>query len=187
MSQNLISDDTILEEVKKAISQTTGVDLETIEPDSSLVDDLGVLSLDFLDVNFRLEQVFGIKMARNFVLEHVEEMFGEGVAINDESEVTETGVEVLKLRLSEAADALVPGTPVDELPALVTPKTLAGAVRDVLNFLPEKSPAGSDWKVENGTRIVCAQTNEPASLPSGDEVVQNWLNRLQEEKSLFSS
>lgn len=187
MSQNLVSDDTILDEVKKAIAHTTGIDEETIEPDSSLVDDLGVLSLDFLDVNFRLEQVFGIKMARNFVLEHVEEMFGEGVAIDEESEVTETGVEVLKLRLNEAAGDLEPGIPVDELPALVTPKTLAGAVRDVLNCLPEKSPAGADWKAEDGTRIVCAQTNEPASLPSGDEVVQNWLNRVQEERGLFSS
>ena len=187
MSQNLISDDTILEEVKKAIAHTTGIDKETIEPDSSLVDDLGVLSLDFLDVNFRLEQVFGIKMARNFVLEHVEEMFGEGVAINEESEVTEKGVEVLRLRLNEAAADLEPGIPVDELPALVTPKSLAGAVRDVLDYLPEKSPADADWTTEDATRIVCAKTNEPASLPSGDEVVQNWLNRLEEERGLFSS
>ncbi|MDE0341445.1 MAG: phosphopantetheine-binding protein [Nitrospinae bacterium] len=187
MSQNLVSDDTILDEVKKAIAHTTGIDEKTIEPDSSLVDDLGVLSLDFLDVNFRLEQVFGIKMPRNFVLEHAEEMFGEGVAINEESEVTEAGVEVLKLRLNEAAAELEPGTPVDELPALVTPNTLASAVRDVLNCLPEKSPAGADWKAEDGTRIVCAETNEPASLPSGDEVVQSWLSRVQEERGLFSS
>ena len=187
MSQNLISDDTILEEVKKAIAHTTGIEKESIEPDSSLVDDLGVLSLDFLDINFRLEQVFGVRMARNFVLEHVEEMFGEGVAINEESEVTEKGVEVLRLRLNEAAEGLEPGTPVDELPALVTPNTLAGAVRDVLNRLPERSPAAADWKVEGGTRIVCARTNEPASLPSGDEVIEDWLNRLQEERRLFAS
>lgn len=187
MSQNLISDDAILEEVKQAIAHTTGIEKEAIAPDSSLVDDLGVLSLDFLDINFRLEQVFGIKMARNFVLEHVEEMFGEGVAINEESEVTEKGVEVLKLRLNEAADDLEPGTPVDELPALVTPRTLAGAVRDVLNYLPGKSPSGADWKIEDGTRVVCAETGQPASLPSGDEVVQNWLNGVQEERGLFSS
>ena len=75
----------------------------------------------------------------------------------------------------------------DELPALVTPKSLAGAVRDVLDYLPEKSPADADWTTEDATRIVCAKTNEPASLPSGDEVVQNWLNRLEEERGLFSS
>ncbi len=186
MSQNLISDDTILEEVKKAIAHTTGIDEETIGPDSSLVDDLDVLSLDFLDINFRLEQVFGIKMARNFVLEHVEEMFGEGVAISEESEVTEKGVEVLKLRLNEAARDLKSGTPVDELPALVTPRTLVGAVREVLDCLSEKSPAAEAWKTEDRTRIVCSKTGDPASLPSGDEVVQNWLSEVQAQRRLFS-
>ena len=185
MAQNMISDERIMQEVIDAIAHTTGVEKDTITSDSSLVDDLEVLSLDFLDVNFRLEQVFGVKMARNFVLEHVEELFGEGTAIDENNEVTEKGAEILKLRLSEAADDLAPGTPVDELPALVTPKTLAFAVRDIFLYLPEKSPAGADWKTEDGTHFFCSQSNEPAVLPSGDEVVQNWLKSLQEEKQLF--
>ncbi len=185
MAQNMINDERIMQEVIDAIVHTTGVEKDTITPDSSLVEDLGVLSLDFLDVNFRLEQVFGVKMARNFVLEHVEELFGEGMAIDENNEVTEKGVEILKMRLSEAAGDLEPGTPMDELPALVTPKTLAFAVKDIFSYLPEKSPAGADWKTEDGTRIVCSQTGEPAALPSGDEVVQNWLKSLQEEKQLF--
>ena len=185
MAQSLIGEERILEEVKEAIAHTTGVDKAAITADSSLVQDLGVLSLDFLDVNFRLEQVFGIKMARNFVLEHAEEMFGEGTVINENNEVTEKGVEILKLRVGEAAGDLEPGTPVDELPALVTPRTLASAIRDILNCLPEKSPAGADWKTGDGTHIVCSKTGAPAALPSGDEIVQRWLKSLQEEKQLF--
>ena len=185
MGQSLIGEERILEEVKEAIAHTTGVDKAAITADSSLVQDLGVLSLDFLDVNFRLEQVFGVKMARSFVLEHAEEMYGEGTVINENNEVTEKGVEILKLRVGEAAGDLEPGTPVDELPALVTPRTLTNAVRDILSCLPEKSPAGADWKTEGGTRIVCSKTGAPAALPSGDEIVQRWLKALQEEKQLF--
>ncbi|MBI3126186.1 MAG: hypothetical protein HYZ11_01105 [Candidatus Tectomicrobia bacterium] len=185
MAQNLIGEERILEEVKEAIAHTTGVEKAAITPDSSLVQDLGVLSLDFLDVNFRLEQVFGIKMARNFVLEHAEELFGEGTVINPDNEVTEKGVEILKLRVGEKAEGLEPGTPVDELPALVTPRTLTKAIRDILDCLPEKSPAGADWTVKDGTRIVCSKTGTPAALPSGDEIVQRWLKSLQEEKQLF--
>lgn len=185
MAQNMISDERIMQEVIDAIVHTTGVDKDTITPDSSLVDDLDVLSLDFLDVNFRLEQVFGIKMARNFVLEHVEEMFGEGVAIDENNDVTEKGVEILKLRLTEAADDLEPGTPIDELPALVTPRTLAAGVGDILAHLPEKSPAGADWKTEDGTHIVCSETGKAPVLPSGDDVIQSWLKSLQEEKQIF--
>jgi acyl carrier protein len=185
MAQNMISDERIMQEVIDAIVHTTGVDKDTITPDSSLVEDLDVLSLDFLDVNFRLEQVFGMKMARNFVLEHVEEMFGEGVAIDENNDVTEKGVEILKLRLTEAADDLDPGTPVDELPALVTPRTLAAGVGDILAHLPEKSPAGADWKTDDGTHIVCSETGKAPVLPSGDDVVQNWLKSLQEGKKIF--
>ncbi len=182
MPQNMISDERIMQEVINAIVHTTGVDEDAIEPDSSLVDDLGVLSLDFLDVNFRLEQVFGVKMARSFVLEHVEELFGEGVAIDENNDVTEKGIEILKLRLSESVGDHEAGTPMDELPALVTPTTLSAAVKDILEYLPEKSPDGADWETEDGTHIVCSETGKPAALPSGDEVVENWLKSLQEEK-----
>ena len=185
MAQSLISEERIMEEVKEAIAQTTGIEKDTIEPDSSLVDDLGVLSLDFLDVNFRLEQIFGIKMARNFVLEHVEEMFGEGTAIDENSEITEKGVEILKMRLGEDTGDLEPGVPVDELPALVTLRTLSTAVGDILSRLPEKSPEGAEWKTGDGTHIVCSQTGAPAALPNGDDLVQEWLRGLQEEKQLF--
>ncbi|MEK6711075.1 MAG: phosphopantetheine-binding protein [Nitrospinota bacterium] len=185
MAQSLIGEDRILEEVKEAIAHTTGVDKAAIGADSSLVRDLGVLSLDFLDVNFRLEQVFGIKMARSFVLEHAEEMFGEGTAINENNEVTGKGAEILRLRVGEAAQDLEPGAPVDELPALVTPRTLANAIRDILDCLPGQSPAGAAWKTGDGTRIVCSKTGAPAVLPSGDEIVQRWLRSLREEKQLF--
>ena len=52
MAKNMISDERIMQEVIDAIVHTTGVDKDTIAPDSSLVEDLDVLSLDFLDVNF---------------------------------------------------------------------------------------------------------------------------------------
>lgn len=185
MVQNLISADRIMQEVMDAIVDTTGVDREAVTPDCSLVDDLDVLSLDFLDVNFRIEQVFGIKMARSFVLEHVEEVFGEGVVIDESNEVTEKGVEILKFRMSELAGALKPGMPMDELPSLITPRTLFSAVNDIMDYLPEKSPTGADWKVEEGTHIVCSETGLPAVLPSGDEVIQNWLEALQKEKQIF--
>ena len=109
----------------------------------------------FLDVNFRLEQVFGIKMARNFVLEHVEEMFGEGVAINEESEVTEKGVEVLKLRQSEAAVDLEPGTPVDELPGPRNAENAGGrgARRAELPAREEPGGGGVDDRRWNAHRM----------------------------------
>jgi hypothetical protein len=51
--------------------------------------------------------------------------------------------------------------------------------------LPEKSPAGADWKTDDGSHIVCSETGAPASFPSGDELVQDWLRAIQEEKQIF--
>jgi len=72
------------------------VDESTIKPESSLINDLGAESLDFLDINYRLEQAFGMKMARHFVLEHIEEMFGEGTAIDEDGRLTDKAIELLK-------------------------------------------------------------------------------------------
>jgi len=97
MPQQLVTKERIEQEVRKAVAETLGCDADAVEMDKSLIEDLEAQSLDFLDINFRLEQAFGVKMARHFVLEHVEEVFGEGKAIDENSEVTEAAVKLLKL------------------------------------------------------------------------------------------
>src|SRR5512147_2918579 len=95
MSQGLITEQIVIEEVKKAIVETLGVDETTISPESSLMRDLGAESLDFLDINYRLEQVFGLKLARHSILEHIEEVFGEDSAIDGSGQLTEQAVRFL--------------------------------------------------------------------------------------------
>src|SRR4030042_6164362 len=121
MKQNLITEEQVFKELKKAIVETLRVDEGNIKPESSLINDLGAESLDFLDVNYRLEQAFGIKLARHFVLEHVEEMFGEGSAIDENSQLTEKAIALLKIRLGDNLPVkLSPGMDMDEIPPLIT-------------------------------------------------------------------
>ena len=56
MKQDLITEEQVFSELKKAIVETLRVDEGNIKPESSLIKDLGAESLDFLDVNYRLEQ-----------------------------------------------------------------------------------------------------------------------------------
>ena len=44
------------------IAETGGVPRETITPDSHVIDDLGIDSLDFLDIVFAIDKAFGIKV-----------------------------------------------------------------------------------------------------------------------------
>lgn len=44
------------------IAETCNIERETITPESHAIDDLGIDSLDFLDVTFAIDKKFGIKM-----------------------------------------------------------------------------------------------------------------------------
>jgi acyl carrier protein len=50
------------EKVAKIISDTSDIDLEKITPESHSINDLGIDSLDFLDIAFAIDKEFGIKL-----------------------------------------------------------------------------------------------------------------------------
>ena len=50
------------ETVADTISEICDIPREKISPESHVIDDLGIDSLDFLDVAFAIDQAFGIKM-----------------------------------------------------------------------------------------------------------------------------
>lgn len=50
------------ETVAGIISETCDIELDKITPDSHAINDLGIDSLDFLDVAFAIDKAFGIKM-----------------------------------------------------------------------------------------------------------------------------
>lgn len=48
--------------VANIISEVSSIDRDTITPESHAMNDLGIDSLDFLDVTFAIDKHFGIKM-----------------------------------------------------------------------------------------------------------------------------
>ena len=50
------------DQVATIIAETCDIPRDTITPDSHAIDDLGIDSLDFLDVTFAIDKQFGIKM-----------------------------------------------------------------------------------------------------------------------------
>jgi len=184
--QKIISEEAVLEEVKKAIVETLNIDQEVIKPESSLIRALGAESLDFLDINYRLEQAFGIKMARHFILEHIEEMFGEGSAIDGNSQLTEKAVALMEIRMGDNASEIRAGMDMDEVPVLVTVQSISKGVMDILDSLPERCSCGNaSWKSENNLRIKCGSCGEYATFANGDDLMKAWLTKVQEEKKIF--
>lgn len=186
MPQNLITEDSIIEELKKAIVETLRVEEKSISAESSLTKDLGAESLDFLDINYRLEQTFGVKMARHFILEHLEDMFGEGTAIDDNGKLTDKAIELLRIRFGEQHAGLESGLDMDSVPGLITVRSMARNVLDILDSLPEKCSCGATaWKTEDGIIVKCGGCGENAVYANGDDLVKAWLTAIQNERKIF--
>ena len=188
MKQTLIRDRRVMNEVRKAISEGIDIDPALVVPEASLIKDLGAESLDFLDINYRLEQTFGIKMARHSVLEHMEEMFGEESAIDSDGKLTEKAVKVLSLRFNNSGDQLKVGMEMDELPSLVTVQSIADGVISLLETLPENCPncGQQAWKIEKESRIQCGSCSEPAPFTNGDDLIDQWLGQVREKEKLLA-
>ena len=103
MSNQDISKDAIVAiypKVAEIIADALGCDEEDIQPESSLINDLDAESIDFLDIVFRLEREFKVKIPRGKAIEEArgelsEEEFEQGGI------VTDAGVEKLRAYLSE--------------------------------------------------------------------------------------
>ncbi len=169
----------IFETVKLCLVEALSVDEDEVTPEASLTRDLGAESLDFLDINYQMEQLFGMRMARHFFLEHAEEMFGEGSAIDDSGRLTPPAMALLRERYGEATlPSTGDGLDLDEVPALITVQAVVDTILAILATLPERCPCGaSAWRTENGTRIVCETCGEGAPFSTGDELTKQWLAR----------
>jgi acyl carrier protein len=186
MSNRYVSDQRVDEEVRKAVAKALRKDESTVTMDASVVDTLGGTSLDFLDITFRLEQAFGIKLPHTLLVDQIEEMYGEGKAVDGQNTLTADAVELLRRRLGDHP-ALKEGMYSDEVPALVTPRTLSTGVKEVLAGLPAACPSckATAWKSDDGAKVVCGACGKPAAYPEGDVVSHDWIEQVAREKGLF--
>ncbi|MHC4482232.1 MAG: acyl carrier protein [Planctomycetota bacterium] len=89
-----MSRDEIFQEVQEVLVDALGVDDDEVTAEATLMGDLGAESIDFLDILFRLEKAFGMKIPR-------EELFpAESLMNNPEyvnnGKLTETGLNELR-------------------------------------------------------------------------------------------
>ncbi len=89
--------DEIYHKVSATLVEALNVDEDDIKPTSTLQGDLGAESIDFLDIVFRLEREFGIKIPRG-------ELFPESIFQGDpelvqDGRVTPKGLEELRTKM----------------------------------------------------------------------------------------
>ena len=86
----------VFSKVQEALTDALGVDDDEVTPEATLIGDLGAESIDFLDIVFKLEKSFDIKIPR-------EELFPEDILNSAEyvtdGKLTDAGLELLRKRM----------------------------------------------------------------------------------------
>jgi acyl carrier protein len=94
-----MTNDEIFEKVKETLVDALSVDEEEVTPGATLMGDLGAESIDFLDIVFRLEKAFNIKIPRG-------ELFPDNILNNPQfvqnGKFTPQGLAELKQRMPHA-------------------------------------------------------------------------------------
>jgi acyl carrier protein len=92
--------DEVFEKVRETLVDALGVDDDEVTPEATLIGDLGAESIDFLDIVFRLEKNFDIKIPRG-------ELFPENLTSAEsgfvaDGVVTKAGLDELRKRMPHA-------------------------------------------------------------------------------------
>ena len=121
----------IFEGVRECLVEALGVDDEEVQPDKTLTGDMGAESIDFLDIVFRLEKAFDIKIPRG-------ELFPDDLLNNPEyvsdGKLTEQGLKVLRQKIPHADLSRIELTrSVDDIPKLFTVQMIVNYVATKVN------------------------------------------------------
>src|SRR3954467_14136691 len=94
------SQEEIYTKVSATLVEALNVDEDEISPSATLQGDLGAESIDFLDIVFRLEREFGIKIPRGELFP--DSILGDQADLVQEGRFTERGMVELRLRMPYA-------------------------------------------------------------------------------------
>ena len=121
--------DEIFESVQETLVDALGVDDDEVTMEATLSGDLGAESIDYLDILFRLEKAFDIKIPRG-------ELFPENLSSDasfvQDGKVTDAGIAQLREKMPHAdIDKFAEDPTVENIQELFT-------VRMMVNFLENK-------------------------------------------------
>src|SRR5512136_348529 len=119
---------TLFPQVAKTVADAIGCEGEKVKLDSSLIDDLGAESIDFVDIVFRLQRQFKVKIPRGKIIEEARGSLSEA-EFEKAGVVSDAGVARLRAFLSGVpAERFQTPRNVADIPRLFTVATFCKLV-----------------------------------------------------------
>jgi len=109
----------ILDTVRSCFAEALGLDDDEVQYDSRVIDDLGAESLDLLDIVYRMERAFNIRIPRGGIEKASREGLEEGESYEINGILTPRAVERLREAMPEVPDEeFKPGLKTSEIPLM---------------------------------------------------------------------
>ena len=114
---------TVFPKLAEAMADALGCEVSEIVPSASLIDDLDAESIDFLDIIFRLEKEFKVKLPRGKIIEDSRGSLSES-EFEQDGVLTSAGLAQLRSYLNEVpSERFREPLNVADIPRLFTPET----------------------------------------------------------------
>ncbi|RMF84156.1 MAG: acyl carrier protein [Planctomycetota bacterium] len=125
-----ITREEIFDKVREILVEALSVDEDEVTEDATLTGDLGAESIDFLDIVFRLEKAFGIKIPQEELMNR--EILSNPDYVTDRK-LNAAGLEALKKSMPHADLSEFEKDPdIDKIVDVFTVKTIVNFVQDKL-------------------------------------------------------
>lgn len=132
------TEEEIFDKVRDAFVEALGVDEDEVVMKAKVIDDLGAESLDFLDIVFRIERAFDVKIPRGDLERQAQDAL-DGEVYEVDGVLTEHALEKLKAVMSEVDPSeIVHGLRTKDIPRLFLVETF---YRMVVKLLRDQAAA----------------------------------------------
>ena len=171
-----LSDDELFEVVQKAIADTLRISLSKVTHDSLLFHELGAESLDFVDIEFRLESELGVEFYHGSAVEKLAELLApEAVEVN--GLLTSFGAAVLRARMPEVDPLrLEKGKGAQGIESMFTTRTWIRVAKEILSARPQLCPKcrSDQFKLLRPSVLLCLECRSEMNCPTGEDILIDW-------------
>ena len=179
--KNPPSIDTLAEAIQEILTETLIPEVELLLS-SPLMKELGLDSLDMIEASFALEEAFDVEFSGRNAIEELDRVVGDEIILR-EGFLTDLGTKILLQRMPALAEVELPGSlRAADIPQYFTIRTFAGVIKDFYDQTPDLSPNG-EVAVLVGLEVISKGSGEPVPPPTGDEILESWLEEKSKEIS----
>jgi acyl carrier protein len=161
------TDEEILQTIKQVIADIAMTSPSEIKAEASLIDDLGMESIDFLDIVFRLEESFGISLPRKNPVQRIISVIGED-NFSQDGKVGRKGVEMLRITFPNCnAGRIYEDMPVADIPSLITVGSYVDVIKrglEIASWRPKQCDRCGGTELTQSDKDTIDFKNDPVPL-----------------------